>query len=231
MTPKQEMFVLEYLKDLNTSQAMIRAGYAPRTAGQMGFKLLKNAQVQAAIASAMAARTDRVKIDVDAVVRELQTIALADPRDLTEYRRLCCRYCHGAGFRYQRTAGEMEVDLEKWEALPAKRRAGKSFDEKGGTGFHGKREPHKDCPECFGDGVGNVFINDTRRLSTSAAKLFAGVKRTKDGIEVMMRDQDSATINLGRHVGAFKDRLEVKDMTDRAAALDRARKRAAAARG
>ena len=52
-------------------------------------------------------------------------------------------------------------------------------------------------------------MNDTRKLSKAAAKLIAGVKQTRDGIEVKTRDQDAAVIALGRVVGLFKDRQEL----------------------
>ena len=51
LTPKQHRFVTEYLVDLNASQAALRAGYSPRTAPQQGSRLLKNVEVQAAIAT------------------------------------------------------------------------------------------------------------------------------------------------------------------------------------
>jgi len=54
LTPKQHRFVAEYLVDLNASQAALRAGYSARTAPQQGSRLLKNAQVQAAIAAQQA---------------------------------------------------------------------------------------------------------------------------------------------------------------------------------
>ena len=51
LTPKQHRFVTEYLVDLNASQAALRAGYSLRTAPQQGSRLLKNVDVQAAIAT------------------------------------------------------------------------------------------------------------------------------------------------------------------------------------
>ncbi|MFC1551159.1 terminase small subunit [Candidatus Latescibacterota bacterium] len=40
MTPKQERFVWEYLKDLNATQAAIRTGYSPKSARKQGSRLL-----------------------------------------------------------------------------------------------------------------------------------------------------------------------------------------------
>ena len=39
LTPRQELFVAEYLVDLNAKQAAIRAGYSARTAEQQARKL------------------------------------------------------------------------------------------------------------------------------------------------------------------------------------------------
>ena len=51
LIPRRQRFVTEYLVDLNASQAVLRAGYNPRTAPQQGSRLLKNVHVQAAIAA------------------------------------------------------------------------------------------------------------------------------------------------------------------------------------
>ena len=49
ITPKQARFVAEYLKDLNASQAAIRAGYTQHRADQAGYQLLRNTEIQRAI--------------------------------------------------------------------------------------------------------------------------------------------------------------------------------------
>lgn len=46
MTPRQEKFCVEYLIDLNATQAAIRAGYREKTAYSMGQRLLKNVEIQ-----------------------------------------------------------------------------------------------------------------------------------------------------------------------------------------
>lgn len=46
VTPKQEKFCVEYLVDLNATQAAIRAGYSGRTAHSQGPRLLENVEVQ-----------------------------------------------------------------------------------------------------------------------------------------------------------------------------------------
>lgn len=70
MTPKQQSFVNEYLIDLNATQAAIRAGYSQKTAGQIGDKLLKNAEIERALSDAMAKREERTQIDADYVLTQ-----------------------------------------------------------------------------------------------------------------------------------------------------------------
>lgn len=78
LPPKRQRFVEEYLKDLNATQAAIRAGYAESGAGTEGERLLKNADVKAAVEAALAARSDRVQVTVDEVLREMKRIAMVD---------------------------------------------------------------------------------------------------------------------------------------------------------
>jgi phage terminase small subunit len=49
MTPRQQIFVAEYLIDLNATQAAIRAGYSEHTAEQQGSRLLGNVEIAQAI--------------------------------------------------------------------------------------------------------------------------------------------------------------------------------------
>lgn len=63
LQPKQQMFVDEYLIDLNATQAAIRAGYSIKTAHSQGPRLLENVAVAAAIKAAMKARSEKTNID------------------------------------------------------------------------------------------------------------------------------------------------------------------------
>lgn len=71
MTPRQQRFVDEYLVDLNATQAAIRAGYSVRTAEQQGPRLLGYAEIAEAVRLAQAARSQRVQITQDDVLRGL----------------------------------------------------------------------------------------------------------------------------------------------------------------
>lgn len=80
MTPKQSRFVDEYLIDLNATQAAIRAGYSPRTAGAQGEALLKNPEIARLVKFEMDERAKRTKVTADRVIEELGKIAFFDIR-------------------------------------------------------------------------------------------------------------------------------------------------------
>ena len=82
LTPKQEVFVTEYLVDLNATQAAIRAGYSPKYAGTNADKLLKNTNVAAAINEAKAERSIRTQFTADQLLKHLRAKVLADLADL-----------------------------------------------------------------------------------------------------------------------------------------------------
>lgn len=78
LTPKQQRFVEEYLIDLNATQAAIRAGYSESTAHATGWENLRKPEIERAIEEAIAARTHRVQVDADEVLRELMRIGYSD---------------------------------------------------------------------------------------------------------------------------------------------------------
>ena len=73
MTPKQAAFVDEYLIDLNSSQAAVRAGYKgdPNT---IGPRLFADVGIKSAIEEKIIARQERTEITQDVVLRDIETI-------------------------------------------------------------------------------------------------------------------------------------------------------------
>lgn len=71
MTPRQQRFVDEYLVDLNATKAAVRAGYSARTAEQQGPRLLGKVEIADVVRKAQAARSQRVQITQDDVLRGL----------------------------------------------------------------------------------------------------------------------------------------------------------------
>src|ERR1700691_273282 len=80
-TLRQARFVAEYLVDLNGKQAAIRAGYSPKTAEVQACRLLRNAQVQAAVADAQKQRIARTEVTADRVIAELAMLGFANMAD------------------------------------------------------------------------------------------------------------------------------------------------------
>ena len=67
---------------------------------------------------------------------------------------------------------------------------------------------------------GRVILTNTADLSEEQMKAIAGIKRGKNGIELKLNDKEKALELLGRHLGMFKDRLEVSGMEAEKAKLD-----------
>lgn len=212
-----ELFVQAYLANgLNATQAYKTTHPKAKdtTARSEGPRLLQNPEVSARVAHLSAARAKKFEVDGEELLRQTNAVANADHRHLTQYVYRCCRFCHGKGHQHQRTAAEMRRDRLRHENDENKREAaallgGKDytrakFDEEGGDGFNEWADPHKDCPNCFGRGVGRMEIADTRTLPPDAAILFAGVEETKDGLKVKMHDKMAAQNMLFKHKGLFE---------------------------
>ena len=74
LTAKQSLFVKEYLIDLNATQAAIRAGYAERSAQQIGAENMLKPVVANAIQEAMYERRERLEMTQDDVLNKLEEL-------------------------------------------------------------------------------------------------------------------------------------------------------------
>ncbi len=177
LTPKQQLFVDEYIIDFNATRAAKAAGYNDNSATEMGYENLRKPHIEKAIDKAIADRRKRLRIDADTVLWKWWQIANADYNELSSVRRVACGYCHG----------------------------GVSMDEGGEPVIDPSKEPDIDCQFCKGEGSPFVYIADTSKLSPEAKMLYQGAKETKFGIEVMTADRMKALDNVARHLGMFKD--------------------------
>lgn len=84
LTKKQQLFVDEYLIDLNATQAAIRAGYSVESARDIGCENLTKPNIQQAIAKEMAERSKRTGVNQDRVVLELAKIAFVKMTDIVD---------------------------------------------------------------------------------------------------------------------------------------------------
>jgi phage terminase small subunit len=85
LEPKQELFVKEYLVDLNATKAAIRAGYSETSASQIGSENLAKPKIQEAIQKAKEARAKRTEITADRVLREIARIAFSDLGQIMDF--------------------------------------------------------------------------------------------------------------------------------------------------
>lgn len=79
---KQFVFVQEYLKNNNATQAAIRAGYSKKTAGKIGYQLLENPRIYKAIQKEKDKAAERNQVSMDRVIQEYKRLAFHDIRKL-----------------------------------------------------------------------------------------------------------------------------------------------------
>lgn len=79
---RRARFAQEYVKDLNITQAAIRAGYSPRTAAAQGSRLFKDVKVRADVEARLAKVAKSNEVTAERTLKEIARIAYADPRTL-----------------------------------------------------------------------------------------------------------------------------------------------------
>lgn len=203
-------FVEEYVKDRNGTQAAIRAGYAAASAHSTASDLLSDPKVQAMVEEQMALVSQEATVEAADILREYLALATADASKIMHVRRVNCRYCWGVNNLYQWKAREYAEACDA-ASKPAKRgeEPAPFPDCGGGFGFRHNAEPNPACPECNGEGHEDIFFRDTEGLTGPERKLIAGIKRTKDGLEVKLRDQDGALKILAQYAGLLIERKEL----------------------
>ena len=81
LTLKQELFIKEYLIDLNATQAAIRAGYSEKTAQVIGSENLSKPFIAIAIQEAMNKRSEKTEITAEKVLQEIAKLAFSNLQD------------------------------------------------------------------------------------------------------------------------------------------------------
>lgn len=71
LTTKQRLFCEEYLKDLNASRAVLRAGYKTENPNRIGHELMQKEGVRFAIDGLMADRAEKTKVDANFVIQKV----------------------------------------------------------------------------------------------------------------------------------------------------------------
>lgn len=79
LTPMQARFCDEYMKDLNMTQAAIRAGASARSAGHLGCRWSKLVHVKVRLDELRAANTVHARITTERILEEYERVAFFDP--------------------------------------------------------------------------------------------------------------------------------------------------------
>lgn len=152
LTGRQALFCREYIIDLNSTQAAIRAGYSEKAAAVIGHENLRKPNIQAEIQRLQSGRAEKLEITADRVLQELAKIGFADIRDIVSW-------------------------------------------EKTGVDEDGK-------PAHSLSLIGSDEITD----NTAAA--IREISEGPTGLKIKMHDKQAALLNIGRHLGMFKDKVE-----------------------
>lgn len=215
MSKLEQNFVHYYTSHYDQVRAAREAGYPAGRAPHYAREVLSKPEVRQAIANLEVARLKRLRVDGDYLLNRILQIALADPNELVQVRIPPCRYCYGKSHLYQRTYAEEEGLLELYNRGYTKqpdgtvRRLKKGdppFDEAGGGGYDNDLPPNPECPQCHGRGEANrpiIHFKDSRYLTPDGRALYAGAKATKDGFELVMRNQDAAWSFLARFADSW----------------------------
>lgn len=222
LSPKIKLFIAEYLKDQNATAAAERAGYSDPNYGR---QLIANPNVAQAIAQQQKASIVRTLGSADEVLAQMWQLATFDANQLSQYRRGACRYCWGFGHHYQwRDVVEFDEETAKVEG----REGARLPEDTGGYGYDHNKEPNPECPRCNGDGIGQPYFPDTRKLSSISRLAYSGVKVGKNGVEItaISRERmfEAVMKRLGLADSEFAQRLQQIEIDRRLLEVEKLRK-------
>ncbi|AVP02293.1 terminase small subunit [Enterobacter cloacae complex sp. FDA-CDC-AR_0132] len=221
LSAKVKRFIAEYLKDNNATAAAARAGYSDPNYGR---QLIANPNVSQAIAQQQKASIARTLGSADEVLAQMWQLATFDANQLSQYRRGACRYCWGFGHQYQ-WRDAVEFEEKRLEAVERDRR---EPEDSGGYGYDHNKEPNPQCPRCNGDGIGQPYFPDTRKLPSVSRLAYSGVKVGKNGVEItaISRERmfEAVMKRLGLADSEFAQRLQQIEIERRQLEVEKLRK-------
>ncbi len=221
LSAKVKRFIAEYLKDNNATAAAARAGYSDPNYGR---QLITNPNVAQVIAQQQKASIARTLGSADEVLAQMWQLATFDANQLSQYRRGACRYCWGFGHQYQ-WRDMVEFEEKRLEATERDKREPVDV---GGYGYDHTREPNPECPRCNGDGIGQPYFPDTRKLPPVSRLAYSGVKVGKNGIEItaISRERmfEAVMKRLGLADSEFAQRLQQIEIDRRQLEVEKLRK-------
>ena len=115
LTPKQRKFVSEYAKDLNGTQAAVRAGYSPETATVLASETLRKPYVQEAVQARVSKALELADCTADRTIMELSRVAYVDVGEITDEHGNC-KPLHEISEDARRAIAGVEVIIKNAEA-------------------------------------------------------------------------------------------------------------------
>jgi len=197
LTEKQELYC--QLAATNSYAFAYREAYNTKPGAIIGpdiVRLNRDPRISLRIQHFQAEAAKPLGVDREWLLRWWFYRMTYDPAEICNWAVGCCRHCHGAGHEYHWRPSEYLRALNEAEQLNAP-----LPDMGGGVDFDSRRPPVASCPECDGRGVGRENLADTSELSDKARAAFDGIKRTKDGVEIMMADKTKAAEQFGKLSG------------------------------
>ncbi|GAB4059230.1 hypothetical protein GCM10028811_12880 [Uliginosibacterium sediminicola] len=214
LDPREKTFVLEYAQHSNGTKAAKNAGYSEAGAAEQARRLLRRAEIKSALQEVMREKVENAGWNIERLIKHYADLADVDTSKITQHRIAPCRYCWGINHSYQCTpveyaskraehvarrkrlleqaGGDLEADIGEFPSIK-------------GDWYDGRLEPNPDCPECHGNGKPYVWFADVRNLTGAERKAYTGVKRTKDGIELLFQKPEEAVKMLATAVGMGKE--------------------------
>jgi phage terminase small subunit len=180
LNAKRTRFVAEYLKDLNGTQAAIRAGYSKKTAYSQADELLKIPEVRKYLDQQQAKLAEKHGVTVDKIVGELSRIAFSDIRNSVAWRS---------------NVTEMGQDEETGEPIL--------------------------------NITNQIELIDSDKIDDATAAAISEIGRdSRGGLKIKFHDKRAALVDLGKHLGMFREKIDLTVTDDFAAQLIKARERA-----
>ena len=219
LSEKDKVFIAEYLKDFNATQALKRTGSKAKDLSKSAYLILQKPRVQAALARAIRARAESAGMDGDRLMFEWAERITADATRLNRLKRVPCRFCYSTDGEPQYTYAAYFTEKEKHDKLRAALLKG-GGDDAVDIGEFPKaselefvdfnKKPNPDCPVCHGWGIEKLYCADTDDLTDSERKLVERYTREGGDINVTLRSKDKAEDNVAKALGLFKDKEEEK---------------------
>lgn len=173
LTPQQRRFVEEYIKDLNATQAAIRAGYGEAGAHVQGHRVLSNVKVAEEIAKKKAEITKKNELTTEKVLAELKLLAFSRMKNVADWGKF------GVQFRgsedipddVDAAISEISSDVTHTKQGPIVKQRIKLHDKKGALELLGRYlDMWKDGPKGpAGGGIsGNLSDEEIARMARAA---------------------------------------------------------------